>query len=298
MIYTLTFNPAVDYIAQIDGLEFGGTNRSLGEEISFGGKGINVTFILNELGVKSTALGFIAGFTGDALEEHLKSQGIDTDFIKLSSGFTRINVKLKNDNITEINGRGPEISQADLEKLYIKLDMLSEGDTLVLSGSIPYSLNKTVYEEIMKRLGAKGIKFIVDAEGELLVNTLKYRPFLIKPNIDELSAIFKRQLETDGEIIDCAKTLQKKGAKNVLVTMGEKGALFIDEEGNIIRKTAHKIQAVNTVGAGDSMVAGFLAGIEKGYEYALMLGTASAAATAESMGLATREKILDFIGIP
>ncbi len=295
MIYTLTFNPAIDYTALISSLDFGGTNRSYGEEINFGGKGINVSLILKELGIKSTALGFIAGFTGEALEKYLQNKGIGTDFVKLNEGFTRINVKLKGEDITEINGKGPEISKSGLNELYIKLDKLSFGDTLVLSGSIPAGLGKTVYEDIMKRTRDKNIRFVVDAEGDLLLNTLKYRPFLIKPNIDELSQIFKMKLNEDTEIIACAEKLQKKGALNVLVTMGEKGALLLDEDGKVTRKTAHKIQAVNTVGAGDSMVAGFLAGIEKGYEYALMLGGASAAATAESMGIATRDKILKFI---
>ncbi len=295
MIYTLTFNPAIDYTAGVNSINVGSTNRSLGEEINFGGKGINVSCVLNELGIESTALGFIAGFTGDALERHLQNLGIKTDFIRLKEGFTRINVKLKGESITEINGKGPKIGENDLKELHKRLDNIACGDTLVLSGSIPESLSKTVYGDIMKRLRDKNIRFVVDAEGDLLINTLKYRPFLIKPNIDELSAVFEKELKGDEEIIACAGKLQKMGALNVLVTMGENGSLLLDEKGKVTRKTAHKIQAVNTVGAGDSMVAGFIAGIEKGYEYALMLGSAAAAATAENMGLATNDKIMKFI---
>lgn len=297
MIYTLTFNPAIDYITETDALVFGGTNRSKSEQVFFGGKGINVSCVLNELKTETTALGFIAGFTGKALEEHMKSKGIKTDFVTLKKGLTRINVKLKNDEITEINAAGPEIESDELEKLYIKLDKIKSGDTLVLSGSIPKTVPQNIYQNIMERLSYKNIRFVVDAEGELLLNSLKYKPFLIKPNLDELSMIFERKIKEESEIISAATELQKNGALNVLVTMGADGAILLGEDGRIIKRSAHKIKAVNTVGAGDSMVAGFISGIEKGSEYALELGTAAAAATTMDMGLATSENIAKFIDI-
>ena len=291
MIYTVTFNPAIDYIAQADSITFGDTNRSYGEEIYFGGKGINVSCVLKELDTDTTALGFVAGFTGEALENHLKNRGIKTDFVKLQKGFTRINVKLKGDDITEINGAGPEITKEDLDALFLKLEKISKGDTLVLSGSIPKCLPEDIYEQIMGRLTKRGIRFVVDAEGDLLLNTLKYKPFLIKPNLAEISAIFKKELKNNDEIISAAKEFQNMGAENVIVTMGSKGAVLLDKNGNITERAAYKINAVNTVGAGDSMVAGFLAGIEKGYEFALNSGSAAATATAGSMGLATAKEI-------
>ena len=295
MIYTVTFNPAIDYVAKTDNLCFGETNRSAGEEIFFGGKCINVSCVLKELGVDSVALGFIAGFTGKALETYLNEKGIKTDFITLPCGFTRINVKLKGEEITDINGSGPEISKESLNLLFAKLDKLTSGDTLVLSGSIPSSLPADIYEQIMERLRNKDIRFAVDASGKLLVNSLKYNPFLIKPNKAELSEIFGKTPENEEEIISCAAKLQKMGALNVLVSLGGEGAILLSEKSEIIRKPAHKIQAVNTVGAGDSMVAGFIAGIEKGNDYALSLGRACASATTSEMGLATYDKIVKFM---
>lgn len=295
MIYTLTFNPAIDYIAQTESLNFGGCNRSHGEEIYFGGKGINVSCVLKELNADTTALGFIAGFTGGALEKHLNNKGIKTDFVMLDEGFTRINVKLKGEEITEINGEGPKISAKKLELLFEKLREISKGDTLVLSGSIPKCIPNNIYEQIMSKLSGKGISFVVDAEGELLLNTLKYKPLLIKPNKDEISAIFGKSLESAQEIISAAQKLQNMGAQNVLVTLGSQGAILLDAKGKIYQKSAKKIKAVNTVGAGDSMVAGFLVGLIKGSDYALNLGTAAAAATASSMGLGSAEKIAEFM---
>lgn len=295
MIYTVTFNPAIDYVAETYNLAFGETNRSKNEEIFFGGKGINVSCVLNELGVESTVMGFIAGFTGEALKNHLKNKGIETDFISLKNGFTRINVKLKGEDITEINGSGPEIDKESLEMLFEKLYSLSDTDTLILSGSIPDCLPADIYEQIMERLSGRGIRFVVDASGKLLVNTLKYKPFMIKPNKAEISEIFEKNLDTEEQIVSAAKELQKMGALNVLVTLGHEGAILLDESGNIIRKPAHKIKAVNTVGAGDSMVAGFIAGIEKGSRYALDLGRAAASATTAGMGLATYDKIQKFM---
>lgn len=295
MICTVTFNPAIDYIAKTDNLCFGETNRSACEEIFFGGKGINVSCVLKELGVDSVALGFIAGFTGKALETHLKEKGIKTDFITLPYGFTRINVKLKGKQITEINGSGPKIDNESLNLLFEKLDKLTSEDTLILSGSIPSSLPADIYEQIMKKLENRNIRFVVDASGKLLVNSLKYKPFMIKPNKAELSEIFGKTLETEKEIISCAAKLQKLGALNVLITLGADGAILLNENGEIIRKPAHKIQAVNTVGAGDSMVAGFIAGIDKGSDYALNLGRACASATTTEMGLASYQKIIEFM---
>ena len=291
MIYTLTFNPAIDYVMHAGNIDFGSTNRSEKEEIYFGGKGINVSVVLAELGLPSTALGFVGGFTGDALDAHLKHRGINTNFVRLAGGFTRINVKLMGEAETEINGAGPEIGEADLEKLYDKLDSLSEGDILLLAGSVPSSLPCDIYEKIMSRIPCRGIKFAVDASGELLTSTLKHKPFLIKPNKDELEGIFKAKLECDKDIIEAAKSLKSAGAVNVLVSLGGDGAILIDEFGEVHRRSAHRGKALNTVGAGDSMVAGFLAGIYRGYEYALKLGCAAGSATAFSRGLATRDDI-------
>lgn len=296
MTYTVTFNPALDYVMGTDNFTLGATNRSQSEEIFFGGKGINVSCVLKELDVESTALGFIAGFTGDALLGKLNAKGINTDFIRLKKGLTRINVKLSGkDGITEINANGPEIEKEDINKLFSKLDKIKSGDTLVLAGSIPKALPQDMYEQILSLLSGRNIKFVVDAEGKLLVNTLKYKPFLIKPNLDELSGIMGKVLKNEEEIIESAKELQAKGALNVLVTLGKDGAILLSPNGEIYKKTAFKIKAVNTVGAGDSMIAGFLAGLNKGFDYALILGTASAAATAQSNGLAKREQILKFL---
>lgn len=295
MIYTVTFNPALDYIMETDNIVTGATNRSKTEKILFGGKGINVSFVLGELGIESTALGFVAGFTGAELETELKSRGIKTDFVKLKSGMTRINVKIKNECITEINANGPQIKQDDLDELLCRLEKINEGDTLVLAGSIPSCLPEDIYKIILNRLKDRGIRFVVDAEGNLLLETLEYKPFLIKPNEDELSGICGKKLSTEDEIVDAAKELQKMGAMNVLVSRGGKGAILLCENGAVHKKTGKKICAVDTVGAGDSMVAGFLAGVDKGYEYALGLGSAAGTATAETDGLASREDIMKYI---
>lgn len=295
MVYTVTFNPALDYIMKVDNLIEGKTNRSSYEEIQFGGKGINVSYILSQLGVDTTALGFIAGFTGKALENEINKSGVKTDFICLADGCTRINVKFKSSNETEINAQGPHIDEDALNTLFNKLDNINSGDTLVLAGSIPNSLPKDIYKKILEKLSGKNIRFVVDATGELLVNSLKYKPFLIKPNIDELEEIFSRKIDTNEKIIDCAKELQKRGAVNVLVSLGKNGAILVDENGKIIKQSAFKIKLVNTVGAGDSMVAGFLAGAEKDYEYALLLGSAAGGATASSNALATKEEIMNLL---
>ena len=278
MIYTVTFNPALDYVVRMDELALGQVNRTVSEDVQLGGKGINVSWVLRELGHENVALGFVAGFTGKAIEDGLAAKGVATDFIHLPAGLTRINVKLKAGEETEINGKGPDISAEALEELLHKLDALGEGDVLVLAGSIPASMPSDVYESILARLEGKKVLCAVDATRDLLVNVLKYRPFVIKPNNHELGEIFGRTLTTDEEIRECAAKLQEQGARNVLVSMAGDGAMLLDENG---------------VCAGDSMVAGFLAGyLDSGdYEQALRVGSAAGSATAFSDVLATRPEI-------
>lgn len=297
MIYTVTFNPAVDYVVHLEEFQPGRTNRSVSEEIYWGGKGINVSIVLKNLGFESVPLGFVAGFTGTAIEEGLQKQGIHTDFIRLESGISRINLKIKTGRETEINAQGPAISKAAAQALDQKLDALKSGDTLVLAGSIPATLPADIYEKILKRLSGRGIRFLVDATGDLLVNVLKYRPFLIKPNRHELEEICDRPLPSIAEVAEGARELQRQGAENVLVSLGKDGALLLTEQGDILTAEALGGKPVNTVGAGDSMVAGFLAGyLESGsYEYALKLGSAAGGATACSKGLAQREEILQLL---
>ena len=293
MIYTITFNPALDYVIHMDGLLPGQVNRTTGEEVYWGGKGINVSWILKELGYESKALGFLAGFTGKALEEGLLQKGIQTDFIYLEQGMTRINVKIKAREETDINGQGPFIGTDALEEMFEKLDGLKEGDILVLAGSIPSSLPEDIYEKILDRLSGRGISFVVDATKDLLLNVLKYHPFLIKPNQAELGEMFHTVLHTEEEIIDHGKRLQNMGARNVLVSMAGDGAILLTENGAVHKIGVAKGQVKNSVGAGDSMVAGFLAGYlkTKNYGYALQLGTAAGSATAFSDGLAAKEEI-------
>ena len=294
MIYTVTFNPAIDYVVRMDSLSAGQINRAEAEEIQCGGKGINVSTVLKNLGVDNVALGFLAGFTGRAIEDGLTGAGIRTDFIHLKQGLTRINVKVKAAEETEINGIGPHIDAQALEALFAQLDALKEGDILVLAGSIPASLPSDVYQTILSRLEGRGILAAVDATRDLLVKVLPYRPFLIKPNNLELGEIFGRVLSTDEEIRECARQLQAQGARNVLVSMAAKGAMLFDETGGVHRIAAPSGTVKNSVGAGDSMVAGFLAGYleKRDYAYALRLGTAAGSATAFSTGLAKREDIL------
>ena len=300
MIYTLTFNPAIDYVMRLPVLREGETNRAAATAVQFGGKGVNVSLMLAALGVESTALGFVAGFTGAALAAHLGSRGVKTDFIPLPEGLTRINVKLKTPEgdhpETEINASGPAIPADCLEALYDKLDGLTAGDTLVLAGSIPPSLPRDAYRAIMERLGGRGIRFAVDAEGALLTETLPYHPFLVKPNRAELEGIVGRPLPTEEDLRNAATDLQGRGAQNVLVSLGGDGALLLDKDGGFHRAAALPVTAVNTVGAGDSAVAGFLAGADNGYAYALQLAMACGGATAASEGLATRESIERMMG--
>ncbi len=296
MIYTVTFNPAIDYVVRTPELKTGQVNRSEGEQMFFGGKGINVSIVLGELGVRSAALGFVAGFTGEAIENGLAKMGINTDFVRLKNGNSRINVKIKFSEETEINGQGPDISGDELAQLYAKLDKLEDGDTLILAGSIPSSLPSDIYEKILQRLSGRDIRTVVDATKELLLNTLKYRPFLVKPNNFELGELFGVTLESDDDIMHYAKKLQEMGARNILVSMAENGAVLLDESGNFHRCGVCKGTVVNSVGAGDSMLAGFIAGKEKGDDdYALRLGTAAGGATTFSEGLATGEEIMRLI---
>lgn len=294
MIYTVTFNPAVDYVVHTDEVNLGGVNRSKREEIYFGGKGINVSTVLSELGVKSRALGFVAGFTGEAIEKGVAEKGVETDFVHLENGFSRINVKIKSESETELNGQGPEIDGKALNALFEKLDKLSDGDTLVLAGSIPSSMPADIYEKILERLQNqnKNIKAVVDATKDLLMNVLKYKPFLIKPNNHELGEMFGVTLKTAEEIAEYAQKLKDMGARNVLVSMAGDGALLLDENGKTHLCGVCRGTVKNSVGAGDSMVAGFVAGSERGdYEYALKLGTAAGGATAFSDGLAEKALI-------
>ena len=292
MIYTVTFNPAIDYVVHTDKMTIGNVNRSSQEEIYYGGKGINVSIVLNELGIKSKALGFIAGFTGDAIEKGVREAGIETDFVRLENGFSRINVKIKSDKETELNGSGPEIRKENIDLLFEKINMLKDGDTLVLAGSVPNTLPSDIYESILKSLSGKHVKTVVDATKDLLINVLKYKPFLVKPNNHELGEIFGVTLTTTEEIIKYAEKLKEMGAKNVLVSMAGDGALLLDEHGQTHICGVCKGVVKNSVGAGDSMVAGFIAGSQQGdYEYALKLGTAAGGATAFSDGLAQKDDI-------
>lgn len=295
MVYTVTFNPAVDYIVHTDELKVGMTNRSEREEIYFGGKGINVSLVLRELGIRSKALGFVAGFTGAAIEKALSESGVDADFVHLDNGFSRINVKIKSSAETELNGSGPDIPENALLELFEKLDEIKDGDTIVLAGSIPADLPEDIYERILERLRSKKIRAVVDATKDLLLNVLKYEPFLIKPNNHELEEMFGVELQSVDDIIIYAKKLREMGAQNVLVSMAGNGAVLLDENGEMHICGVCRGTVKNSVGAGDSMVAGFIAGCEKNYEYALKLGTASGGATAFSDGLARKEKIFELL---
>ena len=297
MIYTITLNPALDYTIQVDHLQLGHTNRTKKENLYAGGKGINVSCVLNELGFKTCALGFTAGFTGVQLKEMLIQQGIQTDFIHVHKGMTRINVKVKSDTESEINGKGPEIESDDFQRLLTQTSSLNHGDFLILSGSIPSCMPENTYEQIIKTVRDKEINLVIDAEKKLLLNTLKYHPFLIKPNKYELESIFNTTLINDSQIIECAQLLQKQGARNVLVSLDKEGSILITENSEVYRMGIAEGTLVNSVGAGDSMIAGFLAGWMKTQDYqkALLLGTACGGATAFSDGLATKETIVDLL---
>ena len=304
MIYTVTMNPAIDYVVQLaQELTPGAINRSTGEDYQFGGKGINVSNMLQRLGQETVALGFVAGATGTWLEQGLADMGLSTRFFHLDRGMTRINVKVKAGEETELNGMGPVISEFDLERLYVQLDALNEHDVLVLSGSVPGCLKNDIYARILARLEKRKIRTVVDAAGELLTRTLPYRPFLIKPNDRELEDIFQKPMDTEAALLEAARALQAMGARNVLVSLGGSGALLLAETGSIYRCPAPQGQVINSVGAGDSMVAGFLAGfLDTGdYGAALRIGIAAGSATAFSLGLAdgtTVKELLSQIPLP
>lgn len=293
MIYTVTFNPSLDYIVSMNGFELGRTNRTIGEQMFPGGKGINVSIVLGNLGIENTALGFTAGFTGEQIERQVQKIGLRTDFIHIEEGFSRINVKLKDYDGTEINGMGPEIGEMHVKELFGKLDRLGAGDILVLAGSIPKSLPDSIYSDILGRLQDKGVLFVVDATKDLLLNVLQYKPFLIKPNNYELGEIFDVTLETREEVVPYARKLQEKGARNVLVSMAGQGAVLVDEKNAVHMLAAPQGKLVNAVGAGDSMVAGFVAGWTRrqDYDHAFRMGIAAGSASAFSELLATRQEI-------
>ena len=299
MIYTVTLNPSIDYIVRMDEIIMGITNRTTSEEYYYGGKGINVSCVLAELDINSTALGFVAGFTGDAIDKGISNNHITTDFIRLRNGVSRINVKIKAGEETEINGQGPNIEKDELDALMQKLDNIRDGDTLILAGSIPNTLPDDTYERMLEKVQHKDIRIVVDATKKLLVNSLKYGPFLIKPNRQELSEIFDVEVKTKDDTIKYAKELQKMGARNVLISLGGDGAMLVDENGNIHEAGVIDQPVINTVGSGDSMVAGFVAGYEKtkSYPYALTLGSVCGNATAFLPGLATKEKINELLAI-
>lgn len=293
MIYTVTFNPSLDYIVDVEDFRLGMTNRTCSEQMMAGGKGINVSIVLRNLGIENTALGFIAGFTGDEIRRQVAGIGIRAQFITIPEGISRINLKLRSIDGTEINGMGPTIGPEQLDALYEKLDTLTDKDTLVLAGSIPASMPSSIYSDIMERLYAKGVTFVVDATKQLLLNVLRYRPFLIKPNNHELGELFGITLSTREAVVPYARKLQEQGARNVLVSMAGQGAVLVAENGSVHMTPAPKGTLVNAVGAGDSMVAGFLAGWQEQHDYghAFRMGVAAGSASAFSRYLATRKEV-------
>ena len=293
MVYTVTFNPSLDYIVDVEDFRLGMTNRTCSEQMMAGGKGINVSIVLQNLGIENTALGFIAGFTGEEIRRQVAEMGIRAQFISIPEGISRINLKLRSIDGTEINGMGPSIGRAQLDALYEKLDTLTDKDTLVLAGSIPASIPSSIYSDIMERLYARGVTFVVDATKQLLLNVLRYRPFLIKPNNHELGELFGVTLSTREAVIPYARKLQEQGARNVLISMAGQGAVLVAEDGSVHLTPAPKGTLVNAVGAGDSMVAGFLAGWQERHDYghAFRMGVAAGSASAFSRYLATREEV-------
>lgn len=298
VIYTVTFNPSLDYIVSVKDFRLGMTNRTSSELMLAGGKGINVSIVLGNLGIKSTALGFIAGFTGDEIVRRLHNGGINSEFIKINDGISRINIKLKSIDGTEINGQGPHIDSSHIEQLMNRLRRLESGDVLVLAGSIPAGISDNIYKDIMDMLKDKGVQIVVDATSRLLTNVLEYNPFFIKPNQHELGDIFNVTLNTQEEVIPYALKLKKMGAVNVCVSMGGKGAILVADDGNVYKAKAPDGILKNSVGAGDSLVAGFLSGwIEKkDYEYAFRKGVATGSASAFSERLATNGEVNGLIG--
>ncbi len=293
MIYTVTLNPSLDYVVDVDDFVLGRTNRTVSERLYAGGKGINVSFVLKNLGFESTALGFSAGFTGEEIKKQIQERGITENFITVLNGQSRINIKLRGQQETEINGMGPDIEKEHIQQLLKKLSVLSPGDYLVLAGSVPMKINNTIYYDILKTLDKKGIKAVVDTTGDLLLNVLKYHPFLIKPNIHELSELFSTEIKTKEEVVQYGLKLQDMGAQNVIVSMAGDGAVFICENGEIYKSEAPKGVVKNSVGAGDSMVAGFLAGFceMKDFAKAFKMGVCTGSASAFSEDLATKEQV-------
>lgn len=293
MIYTVTFNPSLDYIVSVDDFKLGLTNRTSYELMLPGGKGLNVSTVLRNLGIENTALGFIAGFTGEEIRKEMEASGVKSEFIIIEEGLSRINVKLKSIDGTEINGQGPEISREKVAELMKRLEQLGEGDVLFLAGSIPSSMPDDIYREIMRQLQGKGVRIVVDATKDLLINVLEYHPFLIKPNNHELGEIFQIELTTREEVIPYARKLQEMGARNVLVSMAGEGAVLVAENGEVYTSPAPKGKLVNGVGAGDSMVAGFMAGWmgKEDYGHAFHMGIAAGSASAFSEYLATSSEI-------
>ena len=297
MIYTVTFNPSLDYIVSVDNFTLGRVNRTRKEIIYPGGKGINVSMVLQNLGYQSCALGFMAGFTGREIARLLEVNGVESDFIHVDEGLSRINVKLRSNEESEINGQGPAIKKRDIAFLYEKLDRIQDGDILVLAGSIPEVMPDDIYMDIMRYLQTKDVRIVVDATKDLLVNVLPYYPFLIKPNNHELGEIFGVELKTTEEIVTYAKKLQEKGARNVLISMAGDGAILLTEDGQIFQSLPPKGKVLNSVGAGDSMVAGFLAGYleNQDYEYAFYMGVCTGSASAFSESLATRDEVAELM---
>ncbi|KNZ42192.1 1-phosphofructokinase [Acetobacterium bakii] len=298
MIFTVTFNPSLDYIVGLEEFHEGEVNRSEWEHIFPGGKGINVSMVLKNLAIGNVALGFVGGFTGKEIQRRVKAFGCYTDFVKLKSGISRINVKVKANKESEINGQGPNITKKELGRLFEKLELIKKGDVLVLAGSIPKALPEDTYENIMKHLENRGIKIVVDATGELLLKVIKYQPFLIKPNKQELGEIFGVTLKNREDIIDAAKRLQEMGSQNVLISMAGDGAILIGENARVYEMKAPKGIVKNSVGAGDSMVAGFLAGylLDGDLWEAFRMGVATGSASAFSEALATKDEILKMLG--
>lgn len=293
MIYTMTLNPALDYVMHPLTLDMGYTNRSSSEELYVGGNGINVSNILNELDVVNVAMGITAGFTGDYLISELQKAGIASNFVRLDHGFTRINVKLNGIVMSMVNGNGPKIPEKKVEELLDRMDVVNAGDTLVLTGSIPKSLPENLYNQLMVRLQNRGIQFVVDAPGQLLMEAIKCHPFLIKPNNHEVGRIFNANPETPEECIPFAEKLQAEGARNVIISCGGEGSLLLDEYGKPHVAPSVRIKLVNATGAGDSMVGGFLSKITRGYDYdtSLIYASACGTATAASKGIAKRATI-------
>lgn len=297
MIFTVTFNPSLDYIVRVDEMRLGTINRTNYEQLLPGGKGINVSIVLGNLGHPSRALGFSAGVTGVALEKLLADAGVDADLVHVKEGFTRINAKVKAAEETELNGQGPRIAPEDVDALFSKLDVLGQDDTLVISGSVPNTLPSDMYEQVMERLAGRGVRIVVDAERDLLTRVLPYRPFLAKPNNHELGDIFGVTLKTRDEVVPYARRMQEMGAQNVLVSMAGEGGVLVAADGQVYQSPAAKGTVVNSVGAGDSCVAGFLAGLmETGsYQTAFRMGLAAGSASAFSDHLATRPEVEDLM---